>query len=81
MVRFYLCDPTFSRFSRTPTCDRQTDRHRQTQKQTDTGPWLVPLMHSIARYKLQNYKIVELIPFQLLKIIITLKLVVDGLST
>jgi len=26
----YLCDPTFSRFSRTPTCDRhrQTDRHR-----------------------------------------------------
>jgi len=26
-----LCDPTFSRFSRTPTCDRQTDR------QTDTG--------------------------------------------
>ena len=35
-----LCDPTFSRFSRTPTCDRQTD--------TDTGPWLVPRMHSIA---------------------------------
>ena len=33
-----LCDPTFSRFSRTPTptCDRQTD------KQTDTEPWLVP---------------------------------------
>ena len=25
--------------------DRQTDRHRQ----TDTGPWLVPRMHSIAR--------------------------------
>ena len=24
---------------------RQTDRHRQ----TDTGPWLVPRMHSIAR--------------------------------
>jgi len=27
-----LCDPTFSRFSRTPTCDGQTDgqtdRHR-----------------------------------------------------
>jgi len=38
-----LCDPTFSRFSRTPTCDR----HRQ----TDTGPWLVPRMHSIARWK------------------------------
>jgi len=25
-----------------------TDRHRQTQTQTDTGPWLVPRMHSIA---------------------------------
>jgi len=25
--------------------DRQTDRHRQ----TDTGPWLVPRMHIIAR--------------------------------
>ena len=33
----------FSRFSRTPTCDGRTDR------QTDTGPWLVPRMHSIAR--------------------------------
>ena len=22
------CDPLFSRFSRTPTCDTQTDRHR-----------------------------------------------------
>jgi len=61
-----LCDPTFSRFSITPTCDRQTVRHRQTQTQTNTGLWLVPRMHSIARYKLQNYKIVELIPFQLL---------------
>jgi len=26
MVRRCLCDPTFSCFSRTPTCDRQTDR-------------------------------------------------------
>jgi len=34
IVWFCLCDPMFSRFSRTPTCDRQTD--------TDTGPWLVP---------------------------------------
>ena len=33
-----LCDPAFSRFSRTPTCDRQT--------QMDTGLWLVPRMHS-----------------------------------
>ena len=24
-----LCDPTFSRFSRTPTCDRQRDRQTQ----------------------------------------------------
>ena len=43
-----LCDPTFSHFSRTPTCDRH--RHRE----TDTGPWLVPLMHSIARLKLKT---------------------------
>jgi len=27
--------------------DRQTDTDRQTQ--TDTGPWLVPRMHGIAR--------------------------------
>jgi len=33
--------PNFIRFGRTPTCAR----HRQ----TDTGPWLVPHMHSIAR--------------------------------
>ena len=26
-----------------------TDRHRQTDRQTDTGPWLVPRMHSIPR--------------------------------
>jgi len=25
-----LCDPTFSRFSRTPTCDRHRHRHRHT---------------------------------------------------
>jgi len=41
IVRFCLRDPTFCDFSRTPACDRQT--------QTDTGPWLVPRMHSIAR--------------------------------
>ena len=33
IVRCYLRDPTFSRFSRTPTCDGRTDGHRQ----TDTG--------------------------------------------
>ena len=38
-----FCGPTFSRFTRTPTCDGQTDGR------TDTGPWLVPGMHSIAR--------------------------------
>jgi len=33
IVWCYLCDPTFSRFSRTPTCDRQTqtDTDRRTQ--------------------------------------------------
>ena len=36
-------DPTFSRFNITLTCDGRTD------KQTDTGPWLVQQMHSIAR--------------------------------
>ena len=38
---------SFSRFNRTPNCDR----HRQTDRQTDTekGPWLVPRMHSIAQ--------------------------------
>ena len=41
-----LCDPTLSRFSRTPTCDGQTDRR------ADTGPWLVPRMHSIAAVNL-----------------------------
>ena len=40
---FCLCDPVFSRFSRTATCDRQTDTGM------DTGPWLVLRMHSIAR--------------------------------
>jgi len=36
---------SFSRFSRTPTCDGQTD----------TDPWLVPQMLSIAWYK--QYKV------------------------
>ena len=27
-----MCDPTFRRFSRTPTCDRRTDTHRQTDR-------------------------------------------------
>jgi len=26
-MRFCLCDPVFSHFSRTPTCDRQTQGH------------------------------------------------------
>ena len=28
IVWYCLCDPMFSHFSRTPTCDRQTDGHR-----------------------------------------------------
>jgi len=27
---------------------------RQTDRRTDTGPWLVPRMHSIARYKFEG---------------------------
>jgi len=34
-----FCDPTFSRFSGSPTFDGRTDR--QTDRRTDTGPWLV----------------------------------------
>ena len=34
-----MCDPTFCRFIRTPTCDRHGQT--QTDRQTDTGPWLV----------------------------------------
>jgi len=29
--------------------DRRTDRETDRQTRTDTGPWLVPRMHSIAR--------------------------------
>jgi len=29
--------------------DRQTDTDTDRHRQTDTGPWLVPRMHSIAR--------------------------------
>ena len=47
ILRFCLSDPVFSRFSKTPTCDRQTQTDRQTD--TDTSPWLVTRMHSIAR--------------------------------
>jgi len=36
-----LLDATFSRFGRTPTCDRQTDRQRQ----------LIPTLASVARVK------------------------------
>jgi len=44
-----LCDLTFSRFSRTPTCDGQTDGR------TDTGPRLVPPMHSIIASRGKNW--------------------------
>jgi len=32
---FVLCDPTFSRFSRTPTGDGQTDGHRAMASTSD----------------------------------------------
>jgi len=38
-------DNTFSRFSRTPTCDRRTDRRRDTWRQ------LIPALASVARAK------------------------------
>jgi len=34
-----LRDPTFSRFSRTPTCDRQTDGQTNTWRRLAEGPW------------------------------------------
>jgi len=40
-----LCDPTFSRFSRTPTCDGRADG------QTDTRRQLIPALASVARVK------------------------------
>jgi len=36
-----------------------TDRQRDRQTQTDTGPWLVPRMHSIARYKVTHVHLSE----------------------
>ena len=35
-----LCDPTFKRFSRTPTCDRRTDGHRRTQAHVQYRGWI-----------------------------------------
>jgi len=45
-----LRDPTFRRFSRTPTCGRQTDE--QTDGQTGTRRQLIPALASITRVKL-----------------------------
>jgi len=39
---------TFNRFSRTPTCDRRTN------KQTDTQQQLIPALASVARVKMGN---------------------------
>ena len=47
----YLCDPVFSRFSRTPTCDRC--RHRQTQTQG----------HSIYRACIASRRICDIYDF------------------
>jgi len=43
----------FSRFDRTPICDRWT------QTDTDTDPWLVPQVHSIARYAVERARRVD----------------------
>jgi len=40
-----LSDPTFSRFSRTPTCDRQTDRHMTTAYTTLAWRRAVKMAH------------------------------------
>jgi len=46
-------DPTFIRFSKTQTCDRQTDGRTegQTDRQTDTRRQLIPALASVARVK------------------------------
>jgi len=43
---------SFSRFDRTPTCDEQ----KQTDGQTDTGPWLVPALAKRQLSKMRNKK-------------------------
>ena len=40
--------------------DRQTDG--RTDRQTDTGPWLVPRMHSIARLKRLKPHFISIVP-------------------
>jgi len=48
-----LCDPTFSRFSRTPTCDRQTqtDRHRPMASTADAEHRAVKTVHVMCACK------------------------------
>ena len=46
-----LRDPTFSRFTRTPTCDRRTDRR------TDTRRQLIPALASVARVKIDSFRL------------------------
>ena len=50
-----LRNRTFSRFGRTPTCDRQTDDRRRTDRetdtQTDTRRQLIPALAGVARVK------------------------------
>ena len=54
-----LRHPTFSRFSRTPTCDRQTHRqtHRQTDRQThDHGIYRESIARAVKNvHKIQKY--------------------------
>jgi len=47
IVRCCFRDPAFSRLSRTPTCNRQTDCHGQ----TDTRQQIIPALASVSRAK------------------------------
>ena len=59
LSRGVVCvNPTFSRFSRTPTCDRRTDG--QTDRQTDTRRQLIPALASDAGVKLYGWIFVKI---------------------
>jgi len=56
-----LYDPTFSRFSRTPTSDGRTDR--RTDGRTDTGPWLASRGKNLAPRLLNLFCYVTFLQF------------------
>ena len=55
IVRCYLCDSTFSRFSRTLTCDRetdgQTDRHRAMASTADAWHRVIKIVRVLFRIR------------------------------